>query len=183
MTELALGLFQMFTPAAAAPVVGGGVVQGVAQTAGGGFLKTLLQGGATALGAINAINAGNAQAEQLELAAQDAQREIPLETLQGITRRSSIKAQMMESVGQMDVANAASGVDLSFGTPGQARKDAFRQADLGLASDVGTEQTRVARLEERSADYRRRAKKARSSGLFDALSIGISGASSIAGRY
>lgn len=89
----------------------------------------------------------------------------------------------MDRIGQMDVANAASGVDLSFGTPTAARQEAFRQTDFGLASDAGTEQTRVARLNERSADYKRRASTARKSGLFDALSMGLSTASSIAGRY
>lgn len=143
----------------------------------------MLQGGATVLGMVNAVNAGNADAEAATLAAEDAAREVPLETLQGIQRRSSIKQEMMDRIGEQDVAYAASGVDLSFGTPGQARKEAFRQGDLALTSDVGTEQTRVARLQEREVNYRKRAARAKSGGWFDAAMIGLNGASSIAGRY
>lgn len=132
---------------------------------------------------MSAISAGNADAEAAELAAQDAEREKPLETLQGISRRTGIKAEMMDRIAGQDVANAASGVDLSFGTPLQARKDAFRQGDVALETDMGTEQTRIARLDERAANYRKRAKRARASGLFDALTIGLKGATDIAGRY
>ena len=153
--------------------VGGGVASGFS-------LSSLLQGTATVFGMVNAINAGKADAEALNSAADDAAREVPLETLQGITRRSSIKQEMMDRVGQQDVAFAASGVDLSFGTPGQARKEAFRQGDLGINVDNGTEQTRVARLNEREAEYRKRASRAKKSGIFDALTMGLKGASSMA---
>lgn len=181
MTELALGLFNFLAPtgAAAAPVVGA-----AAPTLSAGFsLSSLLQGTATVLGIANAISAGNAKAEEYKLAADDAARQVPLETLQGINRRASIKQEMMDRVGEMDVSSAASGVDLSFGTPNQARKDAFRQTDLAVATDVGNEQTRVARLSEREANYRKMSKKAKSSGLFDALTIGLNGATSIMDRY
>jgi hypothetical protein len=180
-----MGLFNFLAPtSAAAPVVGAAapVVGAAAPVVQGSLLQTLLQGGATALGIANAISSGNEKSDQLKLAADDADRQVPLETLQGISRKSSIKQEMMQRLGQMDTANAASGVDLSFGTPLQARRDAFQQADLGLATDVGTQQTRVARLEERSADYRRRARKASQSGIFDALSIGLSGANDIVKR-
>lgn len=151
-------------------------------TTGGFSLSSLLQGGATLLGAVSALNAGRADAEAAELQAEDAKREVPLETLQGINRRSGIKAEMMRRVGEQDTAYAASGADLSFGTPSQARSEAFRQADLGLTSDVGTEQTRVARLNEREKAYRRRAARARQGGVLDALTIGVKGFSSIADR-
>lgn len=176
-------LFGGGSTAAAAGATTAGAATAAGAATSGSFFSSLLQGTATVFGAASAIAAGNADAEQLELAADDARREVPLETLQGITRRSSIKAEMMERLGEQDTAYAAGGVDLSFGTPGAARRDAFRQADLALTSDVGTEQTRVARLNEREANYRKRAKRARSSGLIDAIGIGIKGASSIADRY
>ncbi|NSZ06416.1 hypothetical protein G6M14_08590 [Agrobacterium tumefaciens] len=156
------------TAAAAAPAVSGGL-----------SLTKLLSGTATVLGMVQSINAGNADAEAANLAAADAAREVPLETLKGITRRTAIKQQMMDSIGQQDVAYAASGVDLSFGTPSQARTEAFRQADLGITSDVGTEQTQVGRLQEREANYRKRAKRARTSGYVDALSSGFTGFSNL----
>jgi hypothetical protein len=191
--ELATAFASIFTPAAAGA---GAATAGAAATAtgtaalgaggaaaSGGILQTLLQGGATILGMTNAFAAGKADEEAALLAADDTKREVPLETLQGIKRRASIKQEMMDRIGDQDVAYAASGVDLSFGTPGQARKEAFREGDLGLTSDVGTEQTRVARLNEREAAYRKRAARAKSSGIFDAAMIGFNGASSIAGRY
>lgn len=180
-----MGFINMLAPAAA-PVVSGAaptVAQGVVQTAGSGILKTLLQGTASVLGMYQAVQAGNADAEAAQLAAIDAEREKPLETLQGINRRTGIKQEMMNRVGEQDTAYAASGVDLSFGTPGQARKAAFREADNALGNDVATEQTRIARLDERAANYRKRAARARAGGWFDALTIGAKAGSDIAGRY
>lgn len=152
----------------------------VSQTASSGLsLAKLLSGTATVLGMVQSINAGQADAEAANLAADDAAREVPLETLKGITRRTAIKQQMMDSIGQQDVAYAASGVDLSFGTPSQARTEAFRQADLGLTSDVGTEQTQVSRLLEREANYRKRARRAKTAGFVDALTSGFTGFSNL----
>ncbi|GCA49303.1 hypothetical protein KGO5_01746 [Sinorhizobium sp. KGO-5] len=185
MTEFAAALTSLFAssaPAATSAATAGATAAGGA-AAGGFSLSSLLQGTATVFSAFSALGAGEADAEQFELAADDAAREKPLETLQGINRRSGIKAEMMNRIAEQDVANAASGVDLSFGTPMQARQDAFRQGDLALSTDVGTEQTRIARLTEREANYRKRAKRARSAGMLDALTIGLTGATSIADRY
>lgn len=133
-------------------------------------LASILQGTATVLGVLTSIGAGNAEADRLEAAAVDAKTEQSLETLQGISRRTSIRRQMAEAIGAQNVAYAASGVDLSFGTARAARTDAFREADLALATDTGTEQTRVARLAERAKNYRRSAKMARRMGVLNAVS-------------
>jgi hypothetical protein len=177
--EAATAFFSMFA-SSAAPVA---TTTATTAATTGFSLSTLLQGGATVLGAVTALNAGNADAEAAELAADDAAREVPLETLQGLTRRTGIKAEMMQRAGELDTAYAASGTDLSFGTPLQARTEAYREADLGLTSDMGTEQTRVARLREREVNYRKRAKRARAGGWLDALTIGAKGAASISERY
>lgn len=89
---------------------------------------------------------------------------------------------MVQQLGEQDVAYAASGGDLSFGTPLQARKEAFRQADLATTTDIGTEQTRVARLSEREVNYRKMASKARSAGKVDALAGLAKTAANISGR-
>ena len=173
----------IFGGGAAAATGAAATTAGTAAAATGGLsLSSLLQGTATVFGMMNAVAAGNADAEAAELAADDAAREVPLETLQGINRRSGIKQAMMDRIGEQDVANAASGVDLSFGTPAQARKEAFREADYGIEVDNGTQQTRVARLQEREANYRKRAARARRSGWIDAAFMGLNTASSIAGR-
>lgn len=172
---------------------GGAAAAGTAATAGaatagatagvfgsGLSLASILQGTATVLGVVSAIGAGNANAEQAELAASDADSEQNLETLQGINRRSSIRRQMADALGAQDTAYAASGVDLSFGTAGQARKDAFRDADLALDTATGTEQTRVSRLVERAASYRAQAKQARRAGFINGLIGGAKGFAALA---
>lgn len=166
----------------AAAGAGASAAAGAAGVSSGISLASILQGTATVLGVVSAIGAGNAEADMLEAQAIDAEREKPLETLQGIERRASIKRAMADAVGAQDVAYAASGVDLSFGTARQARTDAYREADLALTSDVGTEQTRIARLSERAASYRRAAKTARRSGLLKGVIGGLDGALSFAER-
>lgn len=183
MAEMVIGMFASMLgggTAAAGTAAAGASAAGAA--AGGISAATILQGATGLLSMVASINAGNAEAEQLNLAADDAAREVPLETLQGISRRASIKQAMMDQIGEQDVAYAASSTDLSFGTPAQARKEAFREADLALTSDVGTEQTRVARLREREVSFRRRAAKAKSAGGLNALVTGLDTFSSMAGR-
>jgi len=143
-------------------------------------LAAILQGTATVLGVVSSIGAGKAEADMLEAQAIDAEREKPIETLQGINRRTSIRRQFADAVGAQDVAYAASGVDLSFGTARAARSDAARESDLALATDIGTEQTRISRLSERAASYRRSAKRARQSGVLNAVLGGVNGALSFA---
>lgn len=169
---------------AGAAAAGAGAAAATGAAAAGGIsFSTILQGGLGILSAISAINAANTQADNLELQADDARREQPLETLQGITRRTSIKKAMMDAVGEQDVAYAASGTDLSFGTPSVARTQAFREADTALETDNGTQITRQARLQEREANYLKMARKARQGGIFDAISTIGGSALKIADRY
>lgn len=180
-------IFSLFTAGAgAAGTAGAGAAAAGAGAAAGAAssfsLASLLQGGATVLSMFSSINAGNAEAEQLELQADDAAREKPLETLQGISRRTGLKRAAADSIGAMDVAYAASGTDLSFGTPLQARKDAYRELDAGLEADAGTQMTRTARLEERRKNFLRMAGRAKSKGIWDAIGTGFQGATAIANR-
>lgn len=168
------------TAAGTAAAGAAGVAAPVA--ASGLSLSSILQGTATVLGVVSSIAAGNAEATQAELAASDAEAEKPLENLQGIQRRSSIKKQLAAAIGAQDVAYAASGVDLSVGTAAQARNDAFREADTALAVDAGTQETRLSRLTERAANYRLAAKQARRGGYLNGLIGGAQGFASIFGR-
>jgi hypothetical protein len=152
---------------------------GAAAASSGFSLAGILQGIATVGGLVASIDAGNADAQQAELAAQDAEQEKQLEVLQGIDRRRSIRLAMRDAVGAAGSAYAASGVDLSFGSAAKARTDAFREADLGLISDTGTETGRVARLSERAANYRVSAKRSRRLGLVN----GIAGAAGQAASF
>jgi hypothetical protein len=167
-----LGLFG--GGAAATGAAAGAAGATTAAAAGSGLsLASILQGTATVLGVVSAIGAGNAEATQNELAANDAEADQATESLQGINRRASIRKQMAQALGSEDVAYAASGVDLSFGTAKEARTDAYREADLALNTATGTEQSRVSRLAERAASYRAAAKSSRRMGIFNALSGGV----------
>lgn len=160
----------------------GAIGAGAATAASGISLASILQGAATVLGVIASIGAGNAEAEKLNMQADDAVREVPLENLQGIERRTSIKKALAQQLGDESVAYAGSGLDLGFGTATQARTDAIREADTALTTDTGTQQTRVARLFERATDYRSQAKQAKRMGVVNGLIGGLSGFSSLIGR-
>ncbi|MCF1478138.1 hypothetical protein FS782_13765 [Agrobacterium vitis] len=180
------GLFGGGTAAAGTAATVGSAV-GTAGTVGGAAagglsISSILQGTAGVLSAVSAVSAGNAQAEGYEQAATEAQSNQRLTTLEGISRRSSIKQAMVDQVGQQDVAYAASGTDLSFGTPNQARKEAFREADLGIATQVGTQQTTQAQLSDREKSYRKMAGKARLGGWVNAATSLFSTGSSIKAR-
>lgn len=182
MAMILTGITSLFAGGGAAAA--GGAAATTAAAAGSGFsLASILQGTATVLGVVSSISAGNAEGDALEAQAIDAQREQEIETLSGIERRGSIKKALAEAVGAQDVAYAASGVDLSFGTAGQARTEAFREADRAFTGSSATEQTRVGRLMERAANYRASAKRARRAGVVTGLTGGLKGAADIAGRY
>lgn len=163
---------------------GGAAAAGAgAAAAGSGFtISGVLQGLASVGGLVASIAAGNAEADQMEAAAIDAEREQALENLQGIDRRRAMKAAAADAIGEMDAAYAASGVDLSYGTARQARTEAYREADLGLTSDAGTQMTRISRLEERAANYRRGAKRAKMAGWLQGGTSFLSNMSQIRGR-
>ena len=129
------------------------------------------------------IAAGNAEAQRMELAAQDAEAEKGFETVQSVDRKRSLLKSAAEAVGEQDVAYAASGVDLSFGSALQARKNVYREADVGLNTDSGTTMSRLSRLTERAAAYRSMAKNAKAMGLLQGFTSGFSGFASMFGRY
>lgn len=178
-------LFPMLFASAGAGATAAATTAGtVAATAAPALsLSSLLQGTLTVLGVASTLAAGSADAQAAELAAEDAKQEKDLENLQGIERKASIKRDMMDALGAQDVAYAGSGVDLSFGTAAQARKDAYRAADVALTGDAVTTMTRMSRLTERAANYRSQAKRLRAGAAVDAFSQGIKGALSIGGRY
>lgn len=157
-------------------------VAGIPVATGGLSLSSLLQGTASVLGIVSTIGAGNAEAARAEMEASDADAEQSLENLQGIQRRSSIKRQLADAVGAQDVAYAASGVDLGFGTASNARSDAYSEADLALTSDAGTQQTRQSRLTERAANYRIMRKQSKRLNIFNAFTQGLSTAKSFMDR-
>ncbi len=178
--ELFLGVAGLFGGGAGAAGTAGGIGGAVSTVS---TIGTILEGGATVLGLVSSIAAGSAEREQMELAAIDAEREQPLEILQNIERRTSLKAAAADAVGDIDTAYAASGVDLSFGSARKARQDVFRETDVGITSDAGTTMSRLSRLQERAANYRRMGKRAMRAGVLGGLAGAATGFSRIAGRY
>lgn len=162
---------------------GGGAAAAGGAAAGGFSLSTILQGGLGVLGLVSSISAGNAEATEMELAAMDADSEQALENLKGIDRRRSLKLAAADAIGEMDVAYAASGVDLSFGTAAQARNEALREADLGLTSEATTTMGRLSRLQERASSYRRMAKQKRRAGWISGLTGALGNFAQIRDRY
>lgn len=140
----------------------------------GSGLMSLLQGGATVLSVMGGLRAAQEQAAAREGQAADARLEAAMEGTRGIERRTQIQRQMLEDLGARDVAYAASGVDLSFGTPASARNDAVADANAALSTDAETENIRRNRLLTRSAMYRSMAEDARAGGTLRAISGGMS---------
>lgn len=146
-------------------------------------LSSILSGVATVGGIVASIAAGNAESENLKAQARDAEAEKGFEIVQSVDRKRSLLKAAQETVGEIDVAYAGSGVDLSFGSAAQARTETFREADLGLTTDSATTEMRLNRLTERAANYRAMAKRAKRLGLITGLSKGFDSFAAMAGTY
>jgi hypothetical protein len=152
-------------------------------TVGTGSLITgLLSGTATVAGMLGAQQAGQEQARSLSMQAADARTEQDIERLRGAERRDSLRRSLLATLGERDVAAAASGVDLSFGTAATAREESVRDAERALSIDQSTEDFRVARLREREGEFLRSARSAKRAGTIKAVGLGLQGAASLARR-
>lgn len=146
---------------------------------------TILSGGATALSIMSANEAADTKANSYEMMASDADLDARIEQVKGLERRTSIKQALLEAIGERDVAAAASGVDLSFGTPRIAQKEAQKEAERALSSDLSAEELRTSRLAERATSYRLQAASMRKGALLQtaaavlAFAAGGSGKTSV----
>ncbi|MCO5091996.1 hypothetical protein [Bosea sp. (in: a-proteobacteria)] len=189
-----------FAAAALSTIAGGissaagavGSALGIGGTAGGAggtligagsVLATILSGTATVAGMMGARQAGSEQARSLYAQAADARTEQDIERIRGTERRDSLRRSLLATLGERDVAAAASGVDLSFGTPAVARKEAERDAESALVIDQSTEDMRIARLQERENEFVRSARSAKKAATINAVGLGLKGAASLANRY
>lgn len=162
--------------AAAAGAVGahaaahaGAAAAGASIFSGGSLLTGLLQGGLGVLGAIGAAREGEARAAALNAQAQDAEFDAKQEQIEGLSRADRIRRQLLAEKGERDVAYAASGLDLSFGTPAIARRQADEDTSRVLEIERGTTTARRGRYLERAANFRRQAAEARSAGQLRAF--------------
>lgn len=176
-------LFGLFAGGTAATTTAAAAAPAAAATttaATGLSLSQVISGGATLLSSLSAISAGQTQARALEMQANDAEMQKPLELLQGLQRKNEAQRAMMQAVSDIDTSYAASGADLSFGTASVARKAAFREGDLAMNSNSWTTGANIDRLEERKKEYLRMAGRARMAGLFDGFATGLSGFAKLA---
>ena len=148
----------------------------------GSLLTGILSGTATVAGMLGAQAAGEEQSRTLTAQAADARTEQDIERLRGGERRNSLRRSLLETIGERDVAAAASGVDLSFGTAQIAREESARDAERALTMDQSTEDFRVSRLRERENEFTRSARSARRAGTIKAMGLGLKGAASFANR-
>lgn len=183
LTKIGAGL-GISTATAGAPLNLAAAAGGGTAAAGGmgSLFGSILQGTATVAGAMSALRAGRAESASLLQQASDAEADAVTEQITGSERRNSLRAALLENIGERDVAYAASGVDMSFGTPAEARRAAVRDAERSMSMDLYTEQSRSARLRERAANLRRAARESRRGGFLRALGIGASGAADILER-
>lgn len=166
----------------AGQAVGASAIGGVTAASGGSWLTTILQGGATALGALGTIRAANTKADAYNLQAKDAEFDATSEAIAGTKRQTQLRRSLLKTLGERDVAYAAGNIDLTFGTPQAAREGAVDETNAAITRDQSQTETRMARLRERAANLRRLAQDARSSGPIGVLGDLVDFGSSVARR-
>lgn len=166
--QFALGAMQMLT--------GGGAVAagatGAAGAAGGSSIfGTILQGGLGLVSAMAAIRAGASEARMYRSEAADTRLNVTQEQIDAENRQTGLRKQLLASLGERDTAYAASGVDLSFGTPATARREAEDDANRALSQDQMTSTVRQSRLRTKAANLDAQAADAQSAGGMKAFGI------------
>lgn len=181
LTAIASGVSTAASAAGTAISAGASAVSSVASGAaglakGGSMFANILQGGMGLVGAMSAVREGDAKASALRAQAEDARFDARTEEINTINRQASLRRDLAQALGKRDVAYAASGVDLSFGTPDVARDQALDDANRALTGEQADADMRAGRLRERATQYRRMADDARTAGRTKALlSIGEAG--------
>lgn len=120
----------------------------------GSILSGALAGGASLVSAMATMRQGQAQTDDYFNKSADALTDARSEDINAIGRQTGLKQDLLKSIGERDVAYAASGIDLSFGTPVQARLEVADDAARAIGDDSAATDMRVSRLKERAANYR-----------------------------
>ncbi len=115
-----------------------------------GSLASVVSGGAGLASAFASIRQGQAEAAGLNEKALDVGQDILAERVQGNERQNTLRRGLLEALAERDVATAASGLDLSFGTAREARRAAVEDGERALGIDQGTTDFRVSRLRQRA---------------------------------
>ena len=184
MAALAMAVFSTVASTVSSVAGAATTAVGAAGSAlgGGSFLTSLLQGGMGVLGAMGAMREGDASARTAMEQSAEATANSQQETLAGMQRQGNLRRQLLADQGMRDVQAAASGIDLSFGTPALARDQANDDAARALAIEGSSAAARSAQFSAKAAGYQRLASENRKSGWLKALGIAGSTGLSIVKR-
>lgn len=172
-----------FAAAALTTLASGGAGTAAAATTGfGSTVASILSGGATIASMLGSIAAGRAKADSYNVAAIDSEIQSTQELVKAQARENSIRRALIETLGERDVAAAASGVDAGFGTPAVARGEAIDDANRAISVSRADSDSERGRLLTQAKLYRRAAGDAGRVGLLTALGTGLGGLSSLAAR-
>lgn len=150
----------------------GAAATGAAATGGlGSLLGGVLQGGAGLVQAMSLSRAGQAKADALDMQAATSDATAMQQTTVGINQTNGLKAKLLSTLGQRDVAYGASGIDLSFGTPAAARTQAEQAGADAIAGTADNAEMMKTRLLAQGDSLRQQAAEAQ-----DAGDIGADGA-------
>lgn len=119
----------------------------------GSLFSSLGQGALGLMGAMQAAQAGKAEAAQMQMQADAAREDARQAELDGVAKQTSLRRDLIEELGKRDVAYAASGTDISFGTPGQARTQALDDFSSALSGAANETTGRASRLRQRASGY------------------------------
>lgn len=170
------------------PIMGalmGGGAAGIgagAAALGGSGMMAAIQGGSTLLSIVSGMNAADEEAANFGMQAADAEQNIQLENLKGIGRRTSLKNEAFDVLGEQQVAFAAGGQDLTFGSPVNAQNEVFEELDSAVQSDNFTQSTRTDRLKQNAKNYRRAGRAVKKRGKLKAFTKAINFGFDVAAR-
>lgn len=164
-----------------------GAISGAAGAVGSAFggasmVGSILSGSASLLQMSALRRAGREKQQELGLQALDTRTDVAQENIQGAGRTNNLRQALLDTIGERDAAYAASGVDIGFGTPAQARQEASATAESAIAQDAAGVTARVSRLNERATNLSIMARRARASANDQADLVGLKAVGGLIGR-
>lgn len=172
--------------AAAVPVVGAAgpmAVPTFLAGAGGGLSAlSILQGTASVMSALGSLSAGNAQASAAEAQATQADLDAEREANLGMQRRTKIKSELLQVLGENDVAAAAAGIDVGTGLATDMAASLETRAAQELSIDRADQDYRAAQKRAQAAGYRSQARSYRRAGALNAAGAVLSSGLSMGAR-
>lgn len=173
MAEIVTSLFAAGSSAVAAI---GSTVGSAASSLGGFLSSSAVLTGLQGVTGLLSLAAKNRAGEESKAAAFEKAREAELdaqgEAVQGQARQAQLRQQYIAAMAERDVAAAAGGLDLGFGSPVVAREQVSADTERALSVDALETGNKQDRLRARSASYIRAGRAARQGSLLEMLATG-----------